>query len=125
MVDPSKREAPTIRPATRDDVLAYDPDHAGDTVTAAVGTLGGKIIGMGGFVHKSGILVAFLDLEPEAAPYRVALVKAARGMLRSMGASGKAIFATPDPDIPGAVRFMTALGFKPFAGRPGLFIWQG
>lgn len=89
-------------------------------MSAWVGELNGKVIAVGGFAHLNGRLIAFYDMDEQARPYRVTLVRAARRIVDDMAKTGRLLFARLDPDEDGE-RWVRSLGFDPVAGYPGLF----
>jgi hypothetical protein len=82
-----------------------------------VGLLRGRIVGCGGVAYTGGMAFAFCDFKPSARRYKVTIVKAARAII------DKVLWANVDPDEPGAVRWVTTLGFKP-TRIPQIFMWR-
>ena len=115
---------PVIRPATRADLdRFYGTGSLPVTVRAMVGLVDGEIVGCGGISEIDGILVAFCDFAPRARRYKLAIVKAASAVIAAAQADGaRHIYAEADPDEPGAVRWMTSLGFRP-TGQPRMYRW--
>lgn len=72
----------------------------------------GKVLLCAGVVPDSSVLWAFLS--KDAAPLALPLVRAAR---RELTALGHMVYADIDPADPKALRFVQALGFKPYRGR--------
>lgn len=111
---------PIIRPATREDIARFFKGKYPFTSNAIVGVVRGRVIGIGGVGYvpttEGRRLVAFCDLKPSARRYKVTLVKAAAQIIETAKANGaKYIYAEADPKEPGAVRWITSLGFKPTA----------
>lgn len=115
----------TIRPATRRDLEKfYRTTDIRQSRIADVGVVRGRIIGCGGVAFVDGMAFVFLDLKPSARRYKVALVKAARGVIERVRTSGTRImYANLDPDEPGAERWVRSMGFLP-TDEPGLFAWR-
>jgi hypothetical protein len=120
----AKLPPPVIRPATRADLVAfYGQGKLPLTARAVVGLVDGKIVGCGGVTDVDGLQMAFCDVIPEARRYKLALVKAAAAIVAEVKAEARFIFAEADPNEPGAVRWITSLGFRATA-RPGMFRWE-
>jgi hypothetical protein len=104
--------APEIRPATREDIVAFYGRPAGyemPLIWAAV--QGGRPIALWGTYLCNGDEVAFCDLEPEAHAYRRLIVRSARALVRAVaGRSVKAV-CHPGPGAARAAKFLAGLGF--------------
>lgn len=120
-----KTARPVIRPATREDL---DKFYNGKfrfqfTTIAMVGLVRGRVVGVGGVAYVDGKLVAFAEFKPSARRYKVTIVKAAILAIEQAKAAGaRFIWARADPREPGAVRWMTSLGFKP-TNMPQMYRW--
>lgn len=106
----------TVRWVTAADIDAFYDGHPEflrrHTVTAMAGEVDGAVVAIGGVAHTHGVLVAFYDYVPEARPYKVALVKAARRLIASIP-ENRLVVAQADPGEPGAARWIESLGFVP------------
>lgn len=93
-------------------------------MTARVGLVRGKIVGCGGVAYVDGRVIAFCDFKPSARKYKISIVKAALKIIGEVRARGcRVMYADIDPDEPGAVRWVTSMGFKPTM-KPQLYRWQ-
>jgi len=88
--------------------------------------VGGRVCAVGGVARRDGRRIAFADLDDVARRHPVVVGRAARRFLHAVepGRYGM-IFAEADPAEPGAVRWLTSLGFQPVADRRGVYRWQG
>tara|TARA_Y100000310_G_scaffold320331_1_gene376677 strand:- start:1245 stop:1592 length:348 start_codon:yes stop_codon:yes gene_type:complete len=105
--------AAEIRPATRDDILAFYGRLHDHTVRAWVGILDEKIIGLGGVLFYRGSLVAFAEFTEEARRFPVTLVKACRAAVNSIGRAP--IYAVPETGRREEIRLFEILGFRRMA----------
>lgn len=102
----------TVRPATAADIAAFSEIERPPTVKAWVGELDGKIIAIGGLAYGKGRWFAFIDLNDEARPYKMHILRAAKRMLAQARRDGiKYIYAESSPVEPKSVAWMTSLGF--------------
>lgn len=120
----AKLSRPVIRPATREDVLRFFKGWGALTVQAVVGVVRGHVVGIGGLAHIEGQLWAFSAFAPSARRYKISIVRAAAKVIADAKARGvKYIYAQADPKEPGAVRWMSSLGFRP-THQPGIYRWE-
>lgn len=115
-----------VRPARRADLAAFY--GAGwPTLKANVMEIDGRIVAVGGIARRNGRRVAFFDLDEEGRRHPIAIGRAARRFLQAEAVccNGRPVFAEADRAEPGAVRWLTSLGFRPLAGQEGVFRWQG
>lgn len=112
----------TIRPVTRDDLLAVKPeDHVlaysvlGKAATIKSGK-GEKVIAVWGVSFVRGRVVAFCVLLPPARPYRTRMHKEAVRFVAEARARHRLIYAFADENEPTAVRWLTRLGFQHIEG---------
>jgi len=110
--------------ATRADLEKfYGKNNVRQTMTARVGLVRGRIVGCGGVAYVDGRAFAFCDLKPSARRYKISIVKAARDVIEKVRADGcRVMYAEADANEPGAVRWLTSLGFEPTM-KSGLFRW--
>jgi hypothetical protein len=115
---------PVIRPATRADIeKLYPKGEFTATTRAMVGLVRGRPVGIGGIALVDGRLYAFAYFKKSARRYKVSIVKAAIGVIEEAKASGaRFIYCETDPNEPGAVRWVTSLGFRPMH-KPGVYRW--
>lgn len=105
---------PVIRPATREDIIAFHGKPYPFTSRAVVGLVRGRRIAIGGVGDVDGRLFAFYAMKPSARRYKVSIVKAAAAVIEAVKADGaKFIWAIVDPKEPGSRRWVEAMGFKP------------
>lgn len=114
---------PVIRPATRDDLIAFYGEPLKQTVIANVGVVKGKIVGCGGAALVDGRVIVFCDFKPLARRYKISIVKAAWEVIKRLRDDGvRTMWADIDPKIDGAERWVRSLGFLP-TEVPRLFRW--
>lgn len=114
-----------VRPATREDIEAFSSVPNKPSLLAVVGEIDGKIVGLAGFAFTNGRWVAFCDLEPEARSYKTTIARAAIRMFRKAKEKGvRFIYAEANPQEPGAVRWLTSLGFEIDPRSSHLYRWK-
>lgn len=110
-----------IRPATRADIEAFSDMPDKPTIRAYVAEMDGKVIGMGGMAFQKGRWIAFCDLTPESRKLKVSIVKTAGRIMDDAMKSGvRFVYAQPDLNEPGAIRWLERLGFEPDPRSGGL-----
>ena len=102
-----------IVPATSAHVKALYEPAPGPSVRAFAALDGEEVIGVGGTYSSNGNVVAFLNATDKLRERPVSLMKLARRMetLRE-----GAVYATCDPAIEAAKRFLEHLGFSKIGG---------
>lgn len=114
-----------FRDATREDLNSFQTNWP--TTEGLAADLDGKLIGIGGFAHYQGRVWAFLNLTPEARPFKVTLHRAALDLMKRARARGFFnVYAQTDGSEPTADRWLKRLGFapQPPAYGKGLYRWQ-
>jgi hypothetical protein len=116
-----------IRPSTAEDFVAFKGRLPPYRCRSFTGTVGGKIMGIGGIAYlPDGTALAFLELEPGAHRYAVTLHKAAKRVIEEAQSRGiPCMIAEADPKEPTAQRWLSKLGFKPQQiDNETVWIWQ-
>ena len=119
-----------VRPARAGDIEAYAATIGKPmvlpTVIAWAGEIDGRVVAIGGVAIAGGRHRAFIDLQPEARPWKMTIARSALRALSHLKALGvRYIYAEPDPDEPGAQRWLASLGFRPDQRSNGaLYRWQ-
>src|SRR5688572_26056056 len=73
-----------------------------------------RIIALGGLACVKGRYYAFVDLTPEARPFKMTIARTAWRVLAEAKRLGlRYVYAEPDPEEPGAITWLSRLGFKP------------
>ena len=102
-----------VRSATKADIEAFSGMADKPTLKAMVGEIDGRIIGIGGVALAKGRWFGFVDLTEEARPYKMHIMRAAKRVLAEAKREGiRFIYAEASPHEPGAIRWLTSLGFK-------------
>lgn len=114
-----------IRQATREDIDRYfaDQGRVTQTVTAWVGELDGEPVGIAGFSHSMGRVIAFFNIKPEGRLYKKEIWAALKQTFDDLRAKGKYryIFAMCDPTEPNAPRLLRYFGFEPIEGDDNMW----
>ena len=114
-----------IRPATGEDIEAFSKLRNKPTIMAWVGDIDGRIVGIAGFARSGGRWYGFCDMHDEARPYKMKIARAARRAMQEAKRRGICfIYAQTDPKEPGAVRWLTSLGFHIDPRAPSLYRWR-
>lgn len=114
-----------LRRATREDIEAFSELPSNPTTLAWVGELDGKIVGLAGLARVNGRWMAFCDLEDEARPFKMKIMRQAIRIFREAREKGiRFIYAEPNPDEPGAIKWMTSLGFERDPRAPQYYRWK-
>jgi hypothetical protein len=114
-----------VRPATREDIDAFSDMANKPTLKAWVGELDGRIIALGGFAFSKGRWFGFCDLEEDARRFKMTIGRAAKMILNEAKKQGiRFIYAEADPQEPGAIRWMTSLGFTVDPRTAYLYRWR-
>lgn len=117
---------PVVRIATREDIEAFSPMRNKPSLKALCLEVDGKIIALGGYAFVKGRYFGFCDLHDEARQYKMHIARAAKRFLKAARDEGiKFIYAEADPEEPGAVRWLTSLGFAVDPRTAHLFRWKG
>lgn len=116
---------PIIRPATREDIDAFSSMQNKPTAKAVCMIIDGRIVALGGFARVKSRWFAFCDLTEEARPYKMHIARTAKRMLDEIKGHGiRFIYAQANPDEPGAVRWLTSLGFVEDRRADRLYRWR-
>src|SRR3972149_732600 len=114
-----------VRPATREDIEGFSDLPNKPTVKAWVGELDGEIVALGGFAFSHGRWFGFVDLKDEARRYKMTIARAAKRIIAEAREQGiKFVYADADPEEPGAVRWLTSLGFTVDPRTAFLYRWR-
>ena len=106
-----RNEKIEARPATRAEFKKFYGGDFPDTVRAWVGLVDGKVAAFGGLRYAKNILVLFGDLTDDARARPVALLKGCLALMANISPHIP-VYATPQPEIPAAERFLARLGFS-------------
>lgn len=106
---------PTCRPATDADIAAFYGKPHSRTMRAWVMELAGRPIALGGVAyHRGRPWDMFSDIRPEAKKYPLAIVKAARSVLRSLNCP---VVTMAGEEHAHSERLLLMLGFKALGHR--------
>jgi len=87
--------------------------------------LDGAIIALGGVALDRGRWLGFVDLTPEARPYRMHIMRAAIRFLADCRARGvRYVYVMADTREPRAVAWLTSLGFEIDPRTQYLYRWS-
>jgi hypothetical protein len=115
----------TVRPATAGDIVSFSSMSAAPTVRAMVAEKDGAIIAMGGLALSGGRWFAFLDLTDDARPYKMTMMRwAIRIMAQSRRDGIRFVYWHADPNEPGALPWLTSLGFTLDPRTQHLYRWS-
>jgi RimJ/RimL family protein N-acetyltransferase len=113
----------TFRPTIPADFIALNgamPPWRSRCITAE---LDGRVIGLGGLVHRPDGVWASAVIGVEARRYPAAIHRAGRQVMAMARALGlRQVYAAAQPDNPAAQRWLARLGFRPIAG--GAFVCE-
>jgi hypothetical protein len=116
-----------VRPATASDIEKFSERFKVATIRAFVADLDGEIITLGGLTRIRGRWYAFLDIKDGAFDvpgYKMALMRTAkRVMALARDLKIKFLYVQPDVDKPGAVKWLTSLGFEPCGLGSHIYRW--
>lgn len=116
----------SVRLATREDIDAFSSMRGKPTIKALCMEVDGEIVALGGYALVKGRYFGFCDLHEEARQYRMHIARAAKRFLKAAHDEGiKFIYAEPDPEEAGAVRWLTSLGFEVDPRTAYLYRWKG
>jgi GNAT superfamily N-acetyltransferase len=114
-----------IRPATRDDIEAFASIKQWPSLLAVAGEIDGRIVLLGGLAFMRGRWFAFCELTDEARQHKIAIGRAAKRIFAKAKERGiRFIYAEADPEEPGAVRWLTSLGFTLDPRSGYLYRWE-
>lgn len=114
-----------VRAATATDIAAFSDMTGKPTLKAWVGEVDGQIVGLAGFAFSHGRWYAFCDLREAARAHKVAIVRAGLMILAEARRMGiRYLYAEADPKEPGAVRWLTSLGFALDPRTTYLYRWS-
>lgn len=118
-----KKSRVEVRPATTAEIKDFFNGARLPTTKAWVGVLDGKSIGIGGLMKIMGRWFVFLDLKPEAREHKIALMRAARRVIKSAEEQGIAnLYAIVDLKEKNSIAWLHSLEFERVTGT--LFRWQ-
>lgn len=87
--------------------------------------LDGEIVALGGCALVKGRWLGFCDLREEARPFKMHIARAAIRFLARASKDGiRFIYVAADTQEPGAVRWLTSLGFKIDQRTQCLYRWR-
>jgi N-acetylglutamate synthase-like GNAT family acetyltransferase len=116
-----------FRPATLDDLIAFNGRRPEMTMRAFVAEEDGKVLATGGTYYSGGSMVVFCDLGDEIRKSPKSILKGAKYVMekvRQMGVPVVALCSKTEPTAPG---FLNHLGFE-FAratDQGDLYQWTG
>lgn len=115
-----------VRPATREDMIAYYGDVGrAPTIQALCLEVDGEILGIGGVEYARGVITGFVDIEPEGRAHKAAIHRAALRFMQMMRQKGvKWITIRRDLDEPRAPHWLERLGFKPVDDEGIFWRWR-
>lgn len=95
------------------------------TMKAILGEMDGKLVGAGGLFLVRGRWFAFCDLEQEVRPYKMTIMRTALRIIDDAKQSGvRFIYALVSQTEPGAIAWLTRLGFEPDHRSDRLYRWS-
>ena len=101
-----------VRRATAEDIDAFSAMPNKPTCRAMAGEIDGRIVALGGLALIAGRWHAFCDLTPEVRNHKIAIARTAQRLIAEARRDGvRFIYAEADPNEPGAIAWMTRLGF--------------
>ena len=114
-----------VRLATKEDIEAFSDLPSNPTVKAWVGEVDGRIIALAGFAFLKGRWFGFCDLLDEARQYKMTIARAAIKALDAAKRDGvRFVYAEANRDEPGAIRWLTSLGFTVDPRTAYLYRWR-
>jgi N-acetylglutamate synthase-like GNAT family acetyltransferase len=100
-----------FRPATLDDLIAFNGKKPATTMRAFVAEHEGKVLAVGGMHYTGGSLFAFSELSDEMRSHRKSILRAARYVIEKAKAMNLPVFAICSKSEPSAPAFLARLGF--------------
>lgn len=114
-----------IRPATAEDIAAFSDMTNKPTMRAWVGEIDGRVVAIGGIAISQGRWVGFCDLRKEARAYKMTIARTGWRIMDEARRQGiRFVYAGVDPNEPGAVAWLTRLGFERNPLNPSLYRWR-
>ena len=111
---------PIIRRATYGDAVAF---YGGDPLYSFKGyvvELNGDIVGLAGIYYEDGKPIVFSEMKDAMRPYKKAIAKTCRLIMRMLDDLGRAAYAFAAPSEPTSGYLLAKLGFKP-TGQFGVY----
>lgn len=115
-----------IRSAAIADITSFNPDREFlPSIRAVVAELDGMVIALGGLALVKGRWIGFLDLKPEARPFKMHIMRGALRFLEQARSDGiRFIYIEVDDDEPKAETWVRRLGFEPDPRSPSIYRWK-
>ena len=110
-----------IRPATKEDIIAFKGTPYEQSFKGIVAELDGKIIGIAGVLHTEQ-LQAFSTITDEMRKHPKALVLAARKFRDILNSYNIPVYAVASEDEKNSIGYLEYIGFEYFSGR--IYKWQ-
>lgn len=101
-----------VRYATPADILAFYGEAPRPSMQAVVLEVDGAVLGVGGLYTEAGRIIGFSDFKPEAANYKLSIIRGAKMILELMRKKRRPIYAVRDESIDTAPGFLAYLGFE-------------
>lgn len=114
---------PIIRPAKRNDVIAFQGEPYDQSFRGIVVELDDEIIGLAGVLH-SNPLQAFSVISDTMRKYPKCLVLAARDFRKYLDMYDSPIYAMANPDEKNSEGYLEYVGFEKFDESKRLYKWQ-
>lgn len=116
-----------LRPATRDDFIAFAGQPPAMLTRAYVAEQDDQVLAVGGVYYDSGVAFAFCEISDEMRAHRKSLMRGARLVMDAVvGKMTVPVYAICSRREANAPAFLARLGFEP-AGMTGLgelYRWQ-
>lgn len=116
-----------LRPATRDDFIAFAGQPPAMLTRAYVAEQAGQVLAVGGVYYDSGVAFAFCEIGDEMRAHRKSIMRGARLVMDAVvGKMTVPVYAICSRREANAPAFLARLGFEP-AGMTGLgelYRWQ-
>ena len=107
-----------IRPATKADLDTFYAGQPRPTISAYVGDLDGKIVGIGGLAYVYGRVNIFCDLTKDARRFKIAMHRIGLMLMQQAMADGhRFVYADADMNEPTSDRWLRRLGFAHMGGN--------
>lgn len=114
-----------MRRAVKEDIEKFSKLASTPTIKAWVGESDGEAVLVAGFASFKGRWLAFCDIADKSKVGKVALGRAAKRALDEIRKDGiKFVYAEVDTNEPGAVRWLTSLGFDLDPRTNYLYRWR-
>lgn len=102
-----------IRPATAEDARTFYGGAPKMSFRGFVAELDGELVGLGGVYYQNGVPIAFTEIRPAMRPYRKAIAKGCRMIVKLLDDLRGPVYAVACSTEPTAPYLLAKLGFKP------------